>query len=282
MKTISSIEEMKSWSRRIRDEGKKIGFVPTMGCLHEGHLSLVTASLAECDSTVVSIFVNPTQFGPNEDFGSYPRTVEADKALLRSAGVDVLFHPAKEDLYPDGFQTFVEVEDKTNYLCGKNRPGFFRGVTTIVLKLFNIINPHTAYFGEKDRQQLEVIRTLARDLCLDVTIAGQPIVREKDGLAMSSRNRYLSEEDRESALSLSQALESAQSSIKQGESSAESIRTEIRKIIEQKNGTEVDYISVCDPENFTEQNKISSRTLIALAVRVGKARLIDNCLIEKT
>ena len=282
MKTITSVEEMKKWGRQIRCEGKVIGFVPTMGCLHEGHLSLVKASIAECDHTVVSIFVNPTQFGPHEDLGSYPRNIESDKEILLNAGADVLFYPGRKDLYPKNFQTFVEVKDKTKYLCGKSRPGFFRGVTTIVLKLFNILNPHKAFFGEKDWQQLEVIRTMVHDLNLGVTIVSKPIVRESDGLAMSSRNRYLSGEDRTIALTLSQALESAQTRIMQGERSAEIIRTEIRQMIEKKNKTEVDYISVCDPESFTEQKKISSRTMIALAVRVGKARLIDNCIVEKT
>ncbi|KMP11936.1 pantoate--beta-alanine ligase [Candidatus Nitromaritima sp. SCGC AAA799-C22] len=282
MKTIASIEEMKKWTRRAREDGKEVGLVPTMGCLHEGHLSLVRSSVDECDVTVVSIFVNPTQFGPNEDFASYPRTLETDKALLRSTGADVLFCPDRKTLYPDGFQTFVQVEEKTRHLCGKNRPGFFRGVTTIVLKLFNIVHPHKAFFGEKDWQQLEVIKTLVRDLNLDVSIIGKQIVREKSGLAMSSRNKYLSEDDRESALSLSQALESARDRIGQGEICAETIRAEIRRTIEQKKGTEVDYISVCDPENFTEQDEIGPRTLITLAVRIGKARLIDNCIVERT
>ena len=282
METIASVEEMKKWSHQIRCEGKVIGFVPTMGCLHEGHLSLVKASIAECDCTVVSIFINPTQFGPGEDFRSYPRTIKSDKKILRSIGIDVLFCPERKDLYPDKFETFVEVEDKTKYLCGKSRPRYFRGATTIVLKLFNILNPHAAFFGEKDRQQMEVVRTMVRDLNLEVTIIGKPIVRENDGLAMSSRNRYLSEKDRTSALSLSRALELAQTSIRQGERSAEIIRTEIRKTIEQNNGAEVDYISVCDPESFKEQKKIYSKTLIALAVRIGKARLIDNRIIEET
>ena len=281
MKTITSIEGMRKWSRSIHFSDKVIGFIPTMGCLHEGHLSLIKASITECDFTVVSIFVNPTQFSPNEDFGSYPRVIDSDKKILQSTGVDVLFHPERKDLYPDKFQTFVAVEDKTKYLCGKNRSGFFRGVTTIVLKLFNIVNPHIAFFGEKDWQQLEVVRTMVRDLNMEVAIVGKPIVRDNDGVAMSSRNRYLSEVGRASARSLSQALESAQARIKQGERSAETIRTEIRKTIEQNNGTEVDYISVCDPESFTEQKEICSRTLIALAVRVGKARLIDNRIIER-
>ena len=281
LQTITSIKEMKAWVHRVREKGKVIGFVPTMGCLHEGHLSLVTESVATCDATIVSIFVNPMQFGPNEDFSSYPRTLEADRETLMSTGADVLFLPGRDNLYPDGFQTYVQVEEKTGYLCGKTRPGFFRGVTTVVLKLFNIVNPHKAFFGEKDRQQLEAIRTLVQDLNLDITIIGRPIVREADGLAMSSRNRYLSKSERGSARALSQALNLARNRIERGERSAESIRKEIRRIIEKHKDTEVDYISICDPENFTEQKEITSRTLIALAVRVGKTRLIDNCFIER-
>ncbi len=272
---------MKCWSRMIHSSSKKIGFVATMGCLHSGHLSLIKTSVAECDTTVVSIFVNPTQFNPNEDFDAYPRNIELDKNILQTTGIDVLFNPKREDLYPKAFQTFVAVEDKTNYLCGENRPGFFRGVTTIVLKLFNIVDPNIAYFGEKDWQQLEVVRTMVHDLNMDVSIVGKPIVRDRDGLAMSSRNCYLSEEDRASALTLSQALESAQALVIKGERSAKNIRSEIRKIIEQKEGTEVDYISVCDPESFLEQTEIHTKVLVALAVRVGNTRLIDNRIMGK-
>ena len=281
MKTITSIEEMRKWSRSNHFSGKLIGFIPTMGCLHEGHLSLIKASIAKCDFTVVSIFVNPTQFSPNEDFGSYPRVIDSDTKILQSTGIDVLFHPKQGDLYPKKFQTSVAVEDKTKYLCGKSRAKFFRGVTTIVLKLFNIVCPHVAFFGEKDWQQLEVVRTMVSDLNMDVTIVGKPIVRDDDGIAMSSRNQYLSAADRNSARSLSQALESAQVRITEGERSAETIRNEIRKKIEQNNGTKVDYISVCDPENFVEQKEIRSKILIALAVRVGDTRLIDNRVIER-
>ena len=282
MKIITSIEEMKKWSHLTHFRNQTIGFVATMGCLHEGHLSLIKASIAECDATVVSIFVNPTQFNPNEDFDSYPRNIELDRNNLREiSGINVLFTPEKKALYPRNFQTFVTVKDKTNHLCGRSRPGFFQGVTTIVLKLFNIIQPNTAYFGEKDWQQLEIIRTMVHDLNMDVSIVGKPIVRDKDGLALSSRNLYLSKEDRVSACSLSQALESAQSLVLRGERCAENIRSEIRKIIEQKKGVEIDYISLCDPKNFIEQNEISSEVLVALAVRVGKARLIDNCIIGK-
>ena len=279
MKIITSIEEMNKWSRLTRSRDKTIGFVATMGCLHEGHLSLIKTSTTKCDTTVVSIFLNPTQFSPNEDFDSYPRCLESDKQILQTTDIDVLFNPHQKELYPENFQTFVTVEDKTNYLCGRSRPRFFRGVTTIVLKLINITNPHIAYFGEKDWQQLEVIRTMAHDLNMDVSIVGKPIVRDKDGLAMSSRNRNLSKLEKNSARALSQALESAQALVVQGERSAENIRTAIRKTIEQKQGTKIDYISVCDPENFTEQTEINSKVLVALAVRVGRTRLIDNRII---
>jgi pantoate--beta-alanine ligase len=281
MKAITSIKEMKDWSQITRSSSKKIGFIATMGYLHQGHLSLIKCSVAECDTTVVSIFVNPIQFNPDEDFDSYPRNIESDKKVLQAAGIDVLFTPKKEDLYPKTFQTFVAVEDKTSYLCGASRPGFFRGVTTVILKLFNIVNPNIAYFGEKDWQQLEVVRTMIHDLNMDVSIVGKPIVRDKDGLAMSSRNCYLSEEDRASALTISQALESAQALVIKGERSSKNIRSKIRKIIEQKEGTEVDYISICDPESFLEQTEIHTKVLVALAVRVGNTRLIDNRVMGK-
>ena len=281
MKTITSIEEMKKWSRLALSNNKSIGFVATMGCLHEGHLSLIKTSTAECDNTVVSIFVNQTQFSPDEDFDSYPRNIKSDELILQSAGVDVMFNPNQKNLYPEEFQTFVTVEKKTNYLCGVSRPWFFRGVTTVILKLFNIIKPNIAYFGEKDWQQLEIIRTMVRDLNMDVSIVGKPIVRDKDGLAMSSRNYNLSKSERRTALTLTQALESAQTLVIKGERSAENIRAKIRETVEKKQGTKIDYISVCDPENFKEQTEIHSRVLVALAVRIGTTRLIDNRIIEK-
>ena len=281
MKTITSIDEMKKWSRLALSNNKSIGFVATMGCLHEGHLSLIKTSTAECDNTVVSIFVNQTQFSPEEDFDSYPRNIKSDKLILQTAGVDIMFNPAQKDLYPEEFQTFVTVEKKTNYLCGVSRPRFFRGVTTVILKLFNIIKPNTAYFGEKDWQQLQVVRTMVRDLNMDVSIVGKPIVRDKDGLAMSSRNLNLSKSERRTALTLTQALEIVQTLVTKGESSAVNIRAKIQETIEKKQGAKIDYISVCDPENFKEQTEIHSRVLVALAVRIGTTRLIDNRIIEK-
>lgn len=281
MEIIHDIADMKSRSAAIRAEGKKIGFVPTMGCLHEGHLSLVKRSLATCDFTVASIFVNPTQFGENEDFNIYPQDFEGDRKKLEDAGVNVLYLPSRKTIYPEGYKTFVEVETITDYLCGKSRPGFLRGVATIVLKLFNIVRPDKAFFGAKDWQQSVIVETMIRDLNLDVELIRVPTVREPDQLAMSSRNRYLSDGERQSALSLSRALEQARTRIDAGETSAQKIRQQIRENIEGEQGTRVDYISICDPASFVERDEISARTLIALAVHIGKARLIDNCIVEK-
>lgn len=281
MKILMNPDEMKAWSRRMRQDGKTLGLVPTMGYLHEGHLSLARKSLSVCDHTVVSIFLNPKQFGQNEDLDSYPRNLEADRRTLEELGVDALFLPTSADMYPKGFQTYVRVEDITDKLCGKSRRELFRGVTTIVLKLFNIVRPHSAFFGEKDRQQLEVIRKMVDDLNLDIEIVGLPIIREPDGLAMSSRNKYLEADERKTAQSLHEALQQAQQLVTQGESSVETIRSRMRNIIEREGRAQVDYISVCDPQRFVELEEIRGKAMIALAVHVGKARLIDNCLIER-
>ncbi len=280
-KVVSSIDEMKAFSGSVRAQGLTLGLVPTMGYLHEGHMSLVKQSLENCDHTVVSIFVNPTQFGPNEDLAIYPRDLQGDMEKLESVGVDLLFQPDIETMYPKGFKTLVEVEGITDYLCGKSRPDLFKGVATVILKLFNIVSPHHAYFGEKDWQQLAVIETLARDLNLDVCIQRVPIVRESDGLAMSSRNRNLSPEERVKALSLSRSLQKAKENIRQGITSANQIRHSMQQLIEAESGTEIDYISICDPESFQEKEEIRGRTLIALAVKIGPSRLIDNCVIEE-
>lgn len=281
MEIIASISEMQQTSEKIRTTGKSVGFVPTMGCLHAGHMSLVEKSVAICDFTVVSIFINPAQFGENEDLDTYPVDLEKDKRQLESAGVDALFLPTRKTMYPAGFRSFINVEGITDHLCGKSRPGFFRGVATVVLKLLNIVRPHKAFFGEKDWQQLAVVETLVRDFNLDVSIERLPILREANGLAMSSRNLYLTEEEIPSALSLSKALDLAKGKVQNGERSASRIRKEIRSFIEKRKGAEIDYISVCDPENFVEQEEINSTSLIALAVRVGKTRLIDNCLVRR-
>ena len=281
MKTLKTLSEMKAWSREAHQDGKTIGLVPTMGYLHEGHLSLVRKSISTCDRTVVSIFVNPRQFGPNEDLDAYPRDEESDRSKLDQLGVDALFLPTADEMYPEGFQTYVHVEEITDKLCGKSRRELFRGVTTIVLKLFHLVQPHSAFFGEKDRQQLEVIRKMVDDLNLDIEIVGLPIIREPDGLALSSRNQYLGEAERETAKSLHEALQQAQQLVAQGESSAETLRSRMRSIIEREGQAQVDYISVCDPKRFEELEEVRGKTMIALAVHVGKARLIDNCLIER-
>lgn len=278
---VSSILKMKEVSKSFRKNNQTIGFVPTMGCLHEGHLKLIKMSLESCDRTVVSIFVNPTQFGPNEDLDSYPRELASDIEKLETAGVDILFHPSTEEMYPAGHQTNVQVQNITEPLCGKSRPDLFKGVTTVVLKLFNIICPHKAYFGEKDWQQLAVIENMVEDLNLDVAIMRVPIVREPDGLAMSSRNRYLSPEKRQTALSLSRSLKEAQNRIRQGTTSAKNVSNIIRQVLLQEEGVEIDYISICDPQSLKEKEQIRGRTLIALAVKIGPSRLIDNCIIEE-
>ncbi len=281
MEVLKTLDAMKAWSRKVQKDGQTLGLVPTMGYLHAGHLSLARKSMSVCDRTVVSIFVNPTQFGSNEDLDTYPRDLEADRHELERLGVDALFLPTGEDMYPEGFQTYVHVEEITDKLCGKSRRELFRGVTTIVLKLFNIVQPHSAFFGEKDRQQLEVIRKMVGDLNLDVAIVGLPIIREPDGLAMSSRNQYLGKAERKTAQSLHEALRQAQQLVAQGESSVATLRSRMRNIIEREGQAQVDYISVCDPQQFEELEEIQGKAMIALAVHVGKARLIDNCLIER-
>jgi pantoate--beta-alanine ligase len=281
MKILKTLDEMKAWSRRLREDGKTLGLVPTMGHLHAGHLSLARQSISDCDHTVVSIFVNPAQFGPNEDLDTYPRDLETDQRELEQLGVDALFLPTAKDMYPEGFQTYVHVEEITDKLCGESRRELFRGVTTIVLKLFNIVHPHSAFFGEKDRQQLEVIRKMVDDLNLDIEIVGLPIIREPDGLAMSSRNQYLGKAERKTAKSLHEALQQAQQLVAQGEFSVATLRSQMRNIIEREGQAQVDYISVCDPKCFKELEEVRGQAMIALAVHVGKARLIDNCLIER-
>lgn len=279
LQVVSSISEMRKISESFWEKDQTVGLVPTMGCLHKGHLKLVKRSLQSCDRTVVSIFVNPTQFGPDEDLNIYPQQLENDIEKLEAAGVDILFHPSRCEMYPQGFKTSVQVQNITQYLCGKNRPDLFKGVSIVVLKLFNIVRPHNAFFGEKDWQQLAVIESLVKDLNLDVAINRVPLVREKDGLALSSRNNYLSPQERINALSLSCSLWEAQNKIREGTTSAKVISEAIRQQL--KGGAKIDYISICDPESFEEKEQILGRTLIALAVKIGSSRLIDNCIIEE-
>ena len=278
---VSSIAQMKEISTSFRKQNLTTGFVPTMGCLHEGHLTLVRNSLQTCDRTVVSIFVNPTQFGPNEDLDTYPRELKNDIEKLEALGVDAIFFPDTKEMYPAGHNTTVQVQGITQYLCGKSRPELFKGVTTVVLKLFNIVRPDHAFFGEKDWQQLAVIEAMVQDLNLDVVINRVAIVREPDGLALSSRNKYLSPDERQTALSLSRSLQEAQSEIRRGTTSAEIIIRSMRNLFLDQKGVQVDYISICDPESFKEKEQIRGRTLIALAVKVGPSRLIDNCIVEE-
>ena len=280
MRVIEKIKDLKAIIRSQKSSGKTIGLVTTMGYLHDGHLSLVKASRDENDFTIMSIFVNPTQFGPNEDFDSYPRDMERDTKLAEAAGVDVIFAPSKDEMYPDGYKTYVEVEDITNVLCGKSRPGHFRGVTTVVAKLFNIVEPDKAYFGQKDAQQVIVLRKMVKDLNMNLEIVTCPIVRESDGLAMSSRNTYLSPEERSGALALSQSLFEAEKIIKDGERDAAKIIGYIKNRISQVEVAEIDYVEITDIDDLKSVEHIAGKVLIALAVRFGRTRLIDNVIVE--
>ena len=275
---VTSIDEMKKISEALH--GQTLGLVPTMGYLHEGHMSLIKQSLKACDFTVVSIFVNPRQFGANEDLGIYPHDLPRDLEKLESAGVNALFHPDKETIYPKGFKTNIEVEAITDQLCGKSRPDLFKGVATVIVKLFNIIRPQHAFFGEKDWQQLTVIETLTKDLNMDVQIHRVPLVRQPDGLAISSRNSNLSPKERLKALCLSKSLEVAKQNIQRGIISSAQLRQSIKNIISAEPDTQIDYISICDPISLKEKAEVKGWTLIALAVKIGHARLIDNCIVE--
>lgn len=280
MEIINKIEEMKKKSEEFKKEGQKIGFVPTMGYLHEGHLALVRKAKELSDKVVVSIFVNPLQFGPREDFKEYPRDLERDFTLLEKEGVDVVFVPDEEEMYPKDFQTYVEVTKLTERLCGAFRPGHFKGVTTVVLKLFNIVKPDIAIFGEKDYQQLLVIKQMVKDLNLDVEIVPCPTVREPDGLAMSSRNIYLSPKERESALSLYKALNLAEKMVKDGEKDPEKIKKSMIEFINMHPYIIVQYIEIVDPQTLEPVEVIDKPVLCAIAAFVGKARLIDNKIIS--
>ncbi len=277
---ISTVTEIQARSDRMRRQGKTIVFVPTMGFLHEGHLALMREGKAHGDDLVVSIFINPTQFGPGEDLETYPRNLERDLDLVRKEGVDAVFVPDLHEIYGDRFQTYVELEKLQNYLCGNSRPAFFKGVATVVAKLFNIVKPHVAVFGQKDYQQLVIVRQMVRDLNLDITVIGAPTVREPDGLAMSSRNTYLTPEQRVSALSLYQSLINAQVLLESGIKDAAEIVGSATDLIRSHPDTEIDYIAVCDPETLVDVKTIDRPVRMALAVKVGKARLIDNMLLR--
>jgi pantoate--beta-alanine ligase len=278
---ITAINEMKEYSHRARREDRTIGFVPTMGYLHEGHLSLVRAAREECDVVVVSIFVNPTQFAPGEDFDKYPRDMQRDRRLAEKEGVDVVFAPSAGEMYPDGHVTYVEVTGPlAEGMCGRSRPGHFRGVATIVAKLFDVVQPHVSYFGQKDAQQVAVIKRMVKDLNMDVEICEMPIVREEDGLAMSSRNAYLSKEERQQALGLFRSLERAKEMVADGELSTDRIKREIRKMLEAGQDVRVDYIEIVDAQTLAPLGAVKDNTLIAVAAFAGGTRLIDNVVIR--
>ena len=276
MKIINTINETKELIKSWKKEGHSIGFVPTMGYLHEGHASLINKSVEENAKTVVSIFVNPMQFGPAEDLGSYPVDFQADKALCEKAGVDMIFHPTPTEMYEPDFSTFVDMDKVTKQLCGKSRPVHFRGVCTVVNKLFNIINADRAYFGQKDAQQLAVIKRMVRDLNMDIEIVECPLIRESDGLAKSSRNSYLNTEERKAALILSKAIFKGKQIVEDGERNAENLITKMREIIQTEPLAKIDYIEVVDSISIEKINTIQNSALVALAVFIGKTRLIDN------
>ena len=279
MKVLAGIPQMKAAIRVLKSAGKTIGLVPTMGSLHEGHLSLVRESRRRCDATVASIFVNPIQFGPKEDLDLYPRDLERDRTLLEREGVDLLFHPGAGDMYPEGYKTYVEVHDLQDRLCGASRPGHFRGVSTVVLKLFHIVEPDMAFFGRKDAQQAVILEKMAADLDLGVKIVVMPIVREPDGLAMSSRNSYLNAEERKAALVLSRSLEEARSLWTGGEKRAPELINRMRNVIASEPLAKTDYIEIVSPGTLEPLDEIRGKGLIAMAVFIGKTRLIDNALI---
>ena len=280
MEIIETIDAMQKRSHELRLSGQTIALVPTMGFFHEGHLELMRVGREHSDTLIVSIFVNPIQFGPNEDFEKYPRDIENDLSKAEGKGADLVFKPSVKEIYPDGFQTCIIVEKVTKHLCGLSRPGHFNGVTTVVAKLFNITKPHLAIFGQKDYQQLTVISRMVKDMNMDIQIVGVPIVREPDGLAMSSRNGYLNSEEKKSALCLKKSLDLAHNMVSEGERDVNKIKMAIEKFILTHPFAEIDYITICHPATLKDVENMKEESLLALAVKVGKTRLIDNCLIK--
>ena len=279
MKVFSSIDEMRRWRNQLSRE-ETIGFVPTMGYLHRGHLSLFERATKDNDLLVISIFVNPVQFNDEDDYRLYPRDEQRDLHLADEAGVDVVFCPIEEDLYPKNYSTYVEVEELTEGLCGGARPGHFRGVTTIVAKLFNIVRPHHAYFGQKDYQQLKVIQRMVRDLHMDVRVIGCPTVREEDGLALSSRNKHLTSEERRAALVLPAALRHGVELIENGTCNTQQIKKAVRDIIDSESAVRLDYLELRDAEDLSDVSCISGDVVLAAAVCVADTRLIDNRVVQ--
>lgn len=279
MKLLHTIKEVREQVSKARGEGKSIGLVPTMGALHEGHLTLVKNAKSECDFVIVSVFVNPTQFGPSEDFNKYPRTLETDAKKCEESGVDIVFAPSAAEMYPEGFDSWVVVSGLTDTLEGERRPGHFRGVTTVCSKLFNITTADRAFFGQKDYQQLKVIQKMVRDLNMPIEITPVNIVRESDGIALSSRNTYLSESERKAAIVLSRSLSKAKSSFEGGERNTSIIRSIVEEEINSEPIANIDYIVIVDAETLAPIDAISKSAVVLLAVRFGKTRLIDNMIL---
>jgi pantoate--beta-alanine ligase len=282
MKICHTIDEMRAARHAARREGKAVGLVPTMGALHEGHLSLVRMARAQCDLVVVSIFINPLQFGPHEDLAKYPRNFDRDRDLLEREGVEVIFAPTVEEMYPAGAITYVTVEALSDRLCGRSRPGHFRGVTTVVSKLFHIVEPDRAFFGQKDAAQSVIIRRMVRDLDIPVQVVIGPIVREPDGLAMSSRNAYLDASQRLSALVLHRSLLAVQERFDRGERKVQALIEAGKQVFSEDPSVRLDYLEIVDPETLDPVDDLSQRALVAVAAFVGKARLIDNVVLSES
>ena len=276
MQIVATVEEVRAQVRAWRQEGLSVGLVPTMGYLHEGHKSLIDKAVEQNDRVVVSVFVNPIQFGPGEDLATYPRDLDRDAALCENAGANLIFHPEPENMYFDDFCTYIDMDGLTKGLCGKTRPTHFRGVCTVVGKLFNIVQPDRAYFGQKDAQQLAVIRRMVRDLNFNLEIVGCPIIREEDGLAKSSRNTYLSPEERIAAVILHKGLTRGEEFVNQGEKNANVVKAAIREVIESEPLAKIDYVEIVDFDNMKEIETLERPFLAAVAVYIGKTRLIDN------
>ena len=276
MVILKKIDEVRAQVKEWKKQGLTVGLVPTMGYLHEGHQSLIKKSVEQNDRTVVSVFVNPIQFGPNEDLESYPRDLEADAKLCESTGADIIFNPEPEEMYADGFVSFINMTGLPNALCGLTRPIHFKGVCTVVGKLFNIVTPDRAYFGQKDAQQLAIIMRMVKDLNFDIEIVGCPIIREADGLAKSSRNTYLSADERQAALVLSRSLKIGKQLVDAGEKSAKAVKDAITAEINKEPLAKIDYVDVVDFDTITPVDEIKGTTLVAIAVYIGKTRLIDN------
>ena len=281
MKVYKGISELRNTIASIKKNSRLIGFIPTMGYLHEGHVSLIRKARLDTDCVVVSIFVNPIQFGPKEDFKRYPRDLDRDLKLCKANAVDIVFAPEAESIFPEDFLTYVNVEGLSDVLCGSSRPGHFKGVTTIVAKLFNIVRPNIAYFGQKDAQQAVVIEKMVKDLNMPLRIRVMPTVREKDGLAMSSRNIYLKPEERKEALSLYKSLKLAEELYKKGERNPEAIISKMRNLILRHRDLNIDYISIVDINTLKTIDRISGKALVAVAAWVGKTRLIDNVVLKE-